>query len=96
MIEWIRLGELMVTNDTGPMHAAAALKKPVVSLFGPTDARRTGPYGQIGQVLRIGLPCAPCMKASCHYEKPIECLRGISPDRVREEIHRRLGRESVQ
>jgi len=49
MLEWIRLSELMVTNDTGPMHAAAALRKPVVALFGPTEPRRTGPYGPTQQ-----------------------------------------------
>src|ERR1039458_10563222 len=39
MIEWLRLCELMVTNDTGPMHAAAALNKPLVALFGPPEPR---------------------------------------------------------
>ena len=45
MVEWIRLSRLMVTNDTGPMHVAAALGTPVVALFGPTDPKRTGPRG---------------------------------------------------
>lgn len=85
MIEWIRLCAAMVTNDTGPMHVAAALGKPVVALFGPTDPRRTGPYSPCGNrhvVLRHPLPCAPCMKDSCAFEKPIECLRAISPSVV--------------
>jgi lipopolysaccharide heptosyltransferase I len=82
MIEWIRLCDAMVTNDTGPMHVAAALGKPVVALFGPTDSRRTGPYGNRHVVLRHPLPCAPCMKDSCAFEKPIECLRAISPSMV--------------
>ena len=43
MIEWLRLCDLMITNDTGPMHVAAALGKPLVALFGPTEPRRTGP-----------------------------------------------------
>ena len=82
MIEWVRWCELMVTNDTGPMHVAAALGKPVVALFGPTEPRRTGPYGQLGGVLQHPLPCAPCMKDSCSYQKPLECLRAISPQTV--------------
>jgi ADP-heptose:LPS heptosyltransferase len=80
MVEWIRFGAAMVTNDTGPMHVAAALGKPVVALFGPTDPRRTGPYGQAGHVLQSGLACVPCQKPRCTYPKPIECLRLLSPD----------------
>jgi ADP-heptose:LPS heptosyltransferase len=90
MIEWIRLGDLMVTNDTGPMHAAAALGKPIVALFGPTEPRRTGPYGQLENVLRIELPCSPCMKSTCHFEKPEECLRALSPTLVFERVQKLL------
>jgi lipopolysaccharide heptosyltransferase I len=82
MVEWIRLCELMITNDTGPMHVAAALNKPMVALFGPTEPRRTGPYGQLHHVLQHGLPCVPCMKDSCSYHQPFECLRAITPERV--------------
>ncbi|HEX3857377.1 MAG TPA: lipopolysaccharide heptosyltransferase II [Verrucomicrobiae bacterium] len=90
MIEWIRLCELMVTNDTGPMHAAAALGKPLIALFGPTEPRRTGPYGQIEDVLRIELPCSPCLKSYCTYEKPNECLKAILPATVFEFARRKL------
>ncbi len=90
MIEWIRLGDLMVTNDTGPMHAAAALCKPMVALFGPTEPRRTGPYGQLENVLRIELPCSPCLKSYCTYEKPNECLQAISPAAVFAQAERLL------
>ncbi len=90
MIEWIRLCDLMVTNDTGPMHVAAALGKPLVALFGPTEPRRTGPYGQLENVLRIELPCSPCLKSVCHFEKPEECLRAISSQMVFERAEREL------
>jgi lipopolysaccharide heptosyltransferase II len=82
MIEWIRLCDLMITNDTGPMHAAAALGKPLVALFGPTEPRRTGPYGQLENVLRIELPCSPCLKSRCSWKNPVECLTAISPAAV--------------
>jgi heptosyltransferase I len=82
MVELLRLGDLLVTNDTGPMHVAAALGKPVVALFGPTEARRTGPYGQFENVLRIPLPCAPCMTSRCHFSQPQECLRALPPELV--------------
>ena len=90
MVEWIRRGDVMVTNDTGPMHAAAALGKPLVALFGPTEPRRTGPYGQLENVLRLDLPCSPCLKSVCHFEKTDECLRGISPARALAAVRRHL------
>jgi lipopolysaccharide heptosyltransferase II len=90
MIEWIRLCDLMITNDTGPMHAAAALGKPLVALFGPTEPRRTGPYGQLENVLRIELPCAPCLKPICVWKNPMECLTAISPATVFERAQKIL------
>jgi heptosyltransferase-1 len=90
MVEWLRLCRLMITNDTGPMHAAAALNKPLVALFGPTEPRRTGPYGQLANVLRVDLPCSPCFESYCTFEKPNECLKAISPDMVVERACRLL------
>src|SRR5439155_8726866 len=90
MVEWIRLAELIVTNDTGPMHVAAALKTPIVALFGPTEPRRTGPYGQLEHVLQLKLPCEPCLKHRCFYPQPIECLRAISPAMVVQAIQTRF------
>jgi heptosyltransferase I len=86
MIEWLRLGDLLVTNDTGPMHVAAALGRSVVALFGPTEPRRTGPYGQLENVLRLDLPCSPCLKSTCHFEKTDECLRALPPALVFERV----------
>lgn len=90
MVEWIRLSELMVTNDTGPMHVAAAIGKPVVALFGPTEPTRTGPYGQIQHALQLALPCVPCMSSRCRYFKPMECLRALPPAAVFDAARRRL------
>jgi lipopolysaccharide heptosyltransferase II len=82
MVEWIRLSKLMISNDTGPMHVAAALGVPLVALFGPTNPRRTGPYHRLDSVLQASLPCAPCMKPHCANPKPLECLRILSPEAV--------------
>jgi lipopolysaccharide heptosyltransferase II len=79
MIEWVRRCDLLITNDTGPMHVAAAMNKPLIALFGPTEPRRTGPYGQLENVLRIDLPCSPCMSSQCTFEKTDECLHALSP-----------------
>jgi lipopolysaccharide heptosyltransferase II len=90
MVECIRLSELMVTNDTGPMHVAAALGKPVVALFGPTEPSWTGPYRQLDHVMQLALPCAPCRKSDCTYINKFECLRGISPEAVFKAMSARL------
>lgn len=90
MVEWIRLCDLMVTNDTGPMHVAAALGKPLVALFGPTEPRRTGPYGRLPDVLRLDLPCSPCFKPRCAWVNPNECLKALAPAAVFEFASRQL------
>jgi lipopolysaccharide heptosyltransferase II len=90
MVEWIRRSDVLVTNDSGPMHAAAALGKPLVALFGPTEPRRTGPYGHLENVLRLDLPCSPCLKSVCHFEKTDECLRAISPAQVLAKVRQHL------
>jgi ADP-heptose:LPS heptosyltransferase len=90
LVEWIRLSEVMITNDTGPMHIASALHKPVVALFGPTEPRRTGPYGQLEHVLQLSLPCEPCLRPRCVYYQPLECLRAISPATVADAVLHRL------
>ena len=51
---------LCVTNDSGPMHLAVALRRSVVSVFGPTDPVWAGPYRQPDSVVRAGVPCSPC------------------------------------
>lgn len=94
MVEWIRASALMVSNDTGPMHVAAALGRPVVALFGPTEPCRTGPYGQLQHVLQLELPCVPCLRSRCAYMKPLECLRALSPERVCAAIRDRLAEVS--
>lgn len=82
MIEWLRRCELVITNDTGPMHIAAALGTRVLGLFGPTNPRRTGPYGDGHRHLQVSLPCLPCMKDSCANARTMECLRLVTPQTV--------------
>jgi lipopolysaccharide heptosyltransferase I len=91
MIEWVRRGRLIIANDTGPMHVAAALQKPLLALFGPTNPRNTGPYGKLHSAIQIkGLPCVPCMNSTCAYPAPMACLTRITAlnvfARVREEL----------
>lgn len=66
----------LVTNDSGPMHLAVALKTPVVALFGPTNPARTGPYGSLNRVISLQEPCAPCYKRVCPQGR--ECMETIN------------------
>lgn len=90
MVECLRRCAMLVTNDSGPMHVAAALGKPVIALFGPTDPRRTGPYGQLARTLQHPLPCVPCLKSNCRNAQPLECLKMISPAMVFERVRQLL------
>lgn len=90
LIEWTRDAAAVVTNDTGPMHIAAAHGVPVVSLFGPTRPERTGPHGQTHLALSHPLPCAPCMRASCRNPAERDCLWKITAARVAENVAARL------
>jgi heptosyltransferase-2 len=71
---------LLVTNDSGLMHAAAALSVPLVALFGSTDPGATGPFTSRATVIRHPLPCSPCFKRTC--EAGYTCLTAISVDEV--------------
>lgn len=68
--------DLVIANDTGPIHLAAALGTPVLALFGPTDPRRTGPYGAGHRVLMRDLPCQPCYARTCRIGG-MPCLAGL-------------------
>lgn len=78
----------VVTNDSGPMHIAAALEKPTVALFGPTDPLKTGPYGwqkhRSLKVIRADVHCSPCRrKKTC---KEFICMDRIKPETVHEAL----------
>jgi heptosyltransferase I len=78
---WFTQMNLVVVNDSGPLHMAVALGIPVVALFGPTDPRRTGPYGEGHRVITSEMACRPCFAKVCQSPK-IECMNRISPSIV--------------
>lgn len=81
---------LLVTNDSGPMHVAAAVGTPVVALFGPTSEVRTGPYGAGHRVLTAPVPCRPCFSRTCGNAITLECLHRVTPEQVVETVRAQL------
>jgi heptosyltransferase-1 len=75
--------DLLISNDSGPVHVAAAAGTPTLVVFGPTDSNRTGPYGDGHKVVTAGLDCQPCFSRSCRNEG-IACLEGVTPEHVGE------------
>lgn len=71
---------VLVTNDTGAMHVAAAVGTPVVAIFGPTDPRVTSPVGEFHRILRHPPPCAPCLLRECPIDH--RCMTAISVEEV--------------
>jgi len=93
LTELLRRCAALVTNDSGPMHIAAAVDTPVVALFGATDPALTGPYSHGGihhKVLRSGIPCSPCLKPRCHHTPRMECMTKIEPQQVLRELQSAL------
>ncbi|MCU0586958.1 MAG: putative lipopolysaccharide heptosyltransferase III [Syntrophobacteraceae bacterium] len=70
--------------DTAPMHMAAALGKPVLALFGPSDSRVWGPLTPLGRILdrRADFPCLPCRRDGCDGSKRSLCLEAITTEEV--------------
>jgi lipopolysaccharide heptosyltransferase I len=90
MVECLRSARVVVANDSGPLHVAVALNRPLVALYGPTHAGRTGPYGMPNSLMRTALPCAPCQVPTCANPVERECLRVISPPTVVDAVLARL------
>lgn len=86
---------LMITNDSGPMHIAAALGIPVAAVFGPTSAVRTGPYGAGHRVLTGPVPCRPCFSRVCRHSPEMECLHLVTPNDVAEAARRLLTAQAI-
>jgi heptosyltransferase-2 len=83
--------DLFITNDTGPMHLAAACGTPTLAIFGSTNPTWTRPYGDGHRVVREETPCSPCYQRDCRFGTP--CLERVEAVRVvREALEMIAGR----
>src|SRR5690606_27031470 len=83
--EMIYGARAVVAVDTGFAHLAAALEKPIVALFGATDAKKTGILGNQAVVLQSTISCSPCLKRNCPMPKKIiypPCYQSLTPENV--------------
>jgi len=72
--------DLLVTNDTGPAHIAASLRRPTLVIFGPTNPLTTRPFSPLAEIVRTAPDCAPCMLRDCPIDH--RCMTAITPDEV--------------
>ncbi len=86
MKELVRCADLVLCNDTGPRHFAAALGTPLVTLFGPTDPRWAEIFYNQEQQVAITVPCGPCQLKRCPIDH--RCMTGITPEMVLQAINR--------
>jgi lipopolysaccharide heptosyltransferase I len=83
---------ISVTNDSGSMHLAVALGRPVISVFGPTNPTWVGPYHQPEAVVRADLPCSPCyFRRLSQCPNDHACMKEVSAEQVIERIRMILG-----
>jgi heptosyltransferase-2 len=88
----IQRAHVCVTNDSGAMHVAVSLGKPMVSVFGPTNPIRVGPYHHPESVVRVDLPCSPCnyrWLSQCPFDHA--CMKQVTPAMVVERVRKILG-----
>ncbi len=79
LVALLERAALVIAGDTGPMHIAAALGRPLVTVYGPTDAVMTGPFGRLDSVVQLGIPCRPCFSRRCSHRS---CLAWLEETEV--------------
>ena len=82
---------LFITNDSGPMHLAAALDVPQIAIFGSTSETATGPFSPRAHVIKQAVECSPCFLRECPID--FRCMTRISVEQVLSVAVKQLDRE---
>ncbi len=91
LVALLEQAALVIANDTGPMHIAAALGRPLVTMFGPTSPHQTGPYERLDTVVQLDIPCSPCFSRSCSHQS---CLKQLTIEPVLQLAAEQLARHA--
>ncbi|MGI9142191.1 MAG: lipopolysaccharide heptosyltransferase II [Fluviibacter sp.] len=92
-IDLMSRADIVVSNDSGLMHVAAALQRPLIALFGSSSPRFTPPLSKQVDNLQHAVPCSPCFARTCRYGH-MDCLTQLLPETVMASIHM-LNPESI-
>nr|MBP7652467.1 ADP-heptose--LPS heptosyltransferase [Candidatus Dependentiae bacterium] len=77
----VKLCSFFLTNDSGPMHIAAALNIPMAAIFGSTNDITTGPFSLNSTIIKSNMECSPCISEKCKYGT-YQCMKNITPEIV--------------
>jgi len=89
LVALLERASLVIANDTGGMHIASALNRPLVTMFGPTSPIQTGPYNRLDTVVQLDIPCSPCFSRHCSHQS---CMKQLTIEPVLDLAERQLNK----
>lgn len=91
LAEMMKRSDLVITNDSAPLHIASAVNVPTVAIFGPSDDAKYGPLALKSKVVKPDVPCRPCGEALCSIGPDEGCISRVSVEEVFEAVRALLG-----